>query len=289
MRARLSNHDEVAHVWAQQSQHEGKAGNIFFRDKTLYSYGEHFWLGHFVTPEIVFLNSDSYSVSTSKHQSITCRAVSHKDTFTVPSQNDHNANLRYLMGKYRDTISQWSRAKKYKEIHGERIASQCETLRQYRLTFKCELSNEVIVELDALLRESREALVAQESDKQKVYRAAERKRRQEEEAQLQQDLKAWKAGEKRSYSGTTLALRVNHESREVETTKHATVPAYQAHLLLLAIRAGLNVEGRKIGYFQINKLTDKALIVGCHTIPLSEINRIAPEVAMIAHKEEMTA
>ena len=38
MRRVLKNHDEVCHVWAQQTQSEGRAGNIFFRDKSIYSY-----------------------------------------------------------------------------------------------------------------------------------------------------------------------------------------------------------------------------------------------------------
>ena len=64
MRRVLKNHDEVCHVWAQQTQSEGRAGNIFFRDKSIYSYGEHFEMARFVDEETVFITTRGYSVST---------------------------------------------------------------------------------------------------------------------------------------------------------------------------------------------------------------------------------
>lgn len=65
------NNAQTAHVWAQQTQDQGRStnGNLFFRGKVIYSYGHHFPLAMFVPEyDIVLVNSDSYSVSTSKHQ-----------------------------------------------------------------------------------------------------------------------------------------------------------------------------------------------------------------------------
>lgn len=70
----------TAHVWAQQRQPEGRSnnGNLYFHGRTLYSYGGHFPVGIFAAPGgPVFMNADSYSVSTSKHQSYARGAVSH--------------------------------------------------------------------------------------------------------------------------------------------------------------------------------------------------------------------
>lgn len=78
--AQVFSNDMVAHVWAQQSQQSGRSnnGHFYFEGRTLYSYGAHFPVGIFAAPGgPLFLNADSYSVSTSKHQSYARRAVSH--------------------------------------------------------------------------------------------------------------------------------------------------------------------------------------------------------------------
>lgn len=81
----FGSHSEVAHVWAQQSQDEGRASRVFFEGATIYSYGRHFPAGIFLRndagAEIVAINDDGYSVSTSKHMGYIRGAVSHKTRF----------------------------------------------------------------------------------------------------------------------------------------------------------------------------------------------------------------
>lgn len=80
--------DMVAHVWAQQKQSEGRSGNgnFYFTGRTLYSYGSHFPVGIFVAPGgPVFLNADSYSMSTNRHQSHAWSATRHLERFNVPA------------------------------------------------------------------------------------------------------------------------------------------------------------------------------------------------------------
>ena len=69
----------VAHVWAQQRQQNGRSnnGNFYFEGRVLYSYGTHFPVGIFADDRTVFLNADSYSVSTSGHQADARSAVRH--------------------------------------------------------------------------------------------------------------------------------------------------------------------------------------------------------------------
>lgn len=68
---------EVCHVWAQQNQSEGYGSkkNIFFEGRTIYSYGRHFPMATFINPDLIMINSDSYSVSTTRHQSYVYRAI----------------------------------------------------------------------------------------------------------------------------------------------------------------------------------------------------------------------
>lgn len=64
------DHREVCHVWAHGVDRSIRAGNVFTSDdgQTIYSYGLHFPMARRVTPELVLVNPDRYSVSTAKHQ-----------------------------------------------------------------------------------------------------------------------------------------------------------------------------------------------------------------------------
>ena len=85
MRKVLKNHAEVAHIWAQQTQSEGRSkdGNIFFKGKTIYSWGEHWPLATFYK-DIVLANSKYYSQSTSNHSWHVRCAISHLKKIEVP-------------------------------------------------------------------------------------------------------------------------------------------------------------------------------------------------------------
>jgi hypothetical protein len=91
---------QCAHVWAQQTQDWGRnaKGTVYFERETIYSYGSHFPMARFATPEIVLINKEKYSVSTSSHQGVVSGAVRHKKRFYVKnvraaSKSEHESNL----------------------------------------------------------------------------------------------------------------------------------------------------------------------------------------------------
>src|SRR3990167_6686372 len=90
MRKTLKNNREVAHIWAQQRQSEGKSGNMFFEGATIYSYGHHFPIARFARPDTVLLTSNRYSVSTAKHINYTRQAL--RGGLTVLEVSDVSAN-----------------------------------------------------------------------------------------------------------------------------------------------------------------------------------------------------
>lgn len=81
--------DMLFHVWANQSAPTGRRsdGRVHFDGPTLYSYGRHFALGHIMPDGAALLNADSYSISTSKHQTQTRRAV-RGVAYSVPNLTD---------------------------------------------------------------------------------------------------------------------------------------------------------------------------------------------------------
>lgn len=67
--------NEIMHVFAQRTQSNGRASNLFFEyGIKLYSYGWHYLLGEFIEnkqgSEAIMINDRGYSVSTQKHISM---------------------------------------------------------------------------------------------------------------------------------------------------------------------------------------------------------------------------
>jgi hypothetical protein len=93
--AQVFTNDMVAHVWAQQTQDSGRSNNgqFFFTGRALWSYGSHFCVGFIIPADasagrpgpVALLESGSYSITTSRHQSRAASAVRHLDSFRVPA------------------------------------------------------------------------------------------------------------------------------------------------------------------------------------------------------------
>ena len=99
MRTALKNHKEVCEIWSQQNQQRGYAGNISFDGDTIYSYD--WWpMAKFIEPKIVLFRDDSYSTSTSGHQSIVRSMIGHCKIFEVLSlELDHQKNIKHFVYK----------------------------------------------------------------------------------------------------------------------------------------------------------------------------------------------
>src|SRR6187549_33787 len=97
---------EVPHIWAKQSQSEGRnsAKNVFFNDKLIYSYGSHFCMGNIINDNTVLLTSRTYSNTTHKHQNYVWRAVSHLEVIRVPypERNIDDKNATYWIDRIKE-------------------------------------------------------------------------------------------------------------------------------------------------------------------------------------------
>lgn len=93
----MSN-SQVAHVWAAGTKAHGASsnGNLYFDGRILFSYGSHFAVGVRMNDGQAILNSGSYSVSTSGHQSDARHAVNHMRTVSVPDLQDIARDLSYI-------------------------------------------------------------------------------------------------------------------------------------------------------------------------------------------------
>ena len=282
MRTVLRNHDEVCHVWAQQRQSEGRAGNIFFEGKSIYSYGRHFEAARFVDSETVLINSDRYSVSTAQHLSLIRQAIRHKQVFTVPTMTDHRANIVYLIEQARDHFDKAKRARKRAEWEMECGREVVADTRAYITKFQVQVPDSHVEVWQALHTDTylnsevQAALLAKARAAQAAEREATKQARLQREAEQAAQLEKWIAGELEWGRFSAMRLRVKDD--EVQTTHGAAVPVIEARKLYRAMKAGVNIEGQQVGYYRVTRVTESELVIGCHNIPLSEVERIAPEV-----------
>lgn len=98
MKKVFKNNFEVCHIWASQTQKEGRANNIFFENKSIYSYGKHFEIARFYKQnnnEVVLFTTQSYSMTTAQHMGLVKNAISHYQIFYVPFVNgEHEENIK---------------------------------------------------------------------------------------------------------------------------------------------------------------------------------------------------
>ncbi len=91
MKKVFSNSREVCHVWASQSQSEGRCANVYFEGATVYSYGRHYPLGIILTnkkgEKAALINATGYSITTTKHISEARQATNHYKQFSIYSTN----------------------------------------------------------------------------------------------------------------------------------------------------------------------------------------------------------
>lgn len=284
---------QVCHVWAQQNQPEGRNSTktVFFDGPSIYSYGRHFEMARFVD-DVVLLNCARYSVTTSKHQSWVRHAINHHTVFEVPSMFNHSANVAYLIDQAKERYDKASRARKTTDWLLERAEFYIQQVNGYLSTFCAPVPTDHL-ELWHALRdgtyldgEVQAELLRKAKEAQAKEREADRQRELKRAAEERESLEKWMQGETQGYRYFT-ETRLRVKDNEVQTSRGASVPLIEAKKLYRALQAKLNVQGQRIGHFTVNRIEEGNIVIGCHTIPLSEIERIAPEVMAYTSSESV--
>jgi hypothetical protein len=286
---KVFNNRQLAHVWAQQSQPEGRGNNFFFDGPALFSYGRHFCVARYVQPEdkgepVVLMNSSRYSNSTNRHQSYARGAVYGLPVraFNVPDTDAHGRepwrhadNLRY----YASTIAAHALRAARSRVHveselraAERVAAEgaryCQAFKlPKRLWPKAP---DVSPEAMAAIRE-----------RDRKARAERARAKAELDAAYREE---WRRGKYRTApDGGPTMLRVSRDGMRVETSRGAEVPVEDARRILRlwrdrgdTSREWPHGEGPRVGQFTLREVrADGALIIGCHVFEPEELARMA--------------
>lgn len=289
MRKVLKNHDEVAHVWAQQSQHEGRANNVFFYGKTIYSYGEHFPIARFEKKNVVLMNSKTYSVSTSKHGSIALRALD-LDTvkvFHVPFTGSERekrldyGNVKSYFKEFERFLDKASRARSNYSYYLSWAKASREDAFAYCKEFRCKRH---------LKKFDFDFDFDSDSVKEKVFKIKTREKEKEarriakQEKALKEGVIKWRDGKNvliHQYHKTL--LRLSSDGKTVETSKRAYFPIEDAKRAIRFVKAIVkkgepwerNGERFKIGIYQLDTVSASGDVkAGCHRVKFEEIERL---------------
>ena len=291
---------QLAHVWAQQSQPEGRGSNFFFDGPALYSYGRHFCVARFVQPEdkgppVVLLNATRYSVSTGRHQSYARGAVYGLPVrcFYVPDTEAHGReparhgrNLAY----YANTIAAHVQRAARSRIHGENELRAAEHVAAEGARY-CQAFRLPKHLWPKAPDTSPEALtkVRERDRKARAKRAAEDKAREAKRAEmLKQHREEWRRHESHAMQyGDPTMLRLSEDGESVETSRGAEVPVEDARRILRLWRTWQHSgppscspwphgNGPRVGQFTLREVrADGALIIGCHVLESEELARMA--------------
>jgi hypothetical protein len=271
---------DCIHVYFQFTQNTGRCGNVFFDGNTLYSYGRHFELAKLVNGTL-FVNTQSYSNSTSKHQNYCLRSINNDRVNKVVRLDFGRgvfdpysiSNIHYIKANWYKNAS---RGKGFKDLAQiEYHFKQLQILETEGL-IKIDLSR-----FDFNLIEALDLLKERRAKQLEINRASEARREARREAQKRyqqategEKLAAWLKGETSTtfYALDKVYLRVRANS--IETTKGARVPLRDGLRLLEKIRAGVDVTGEKIASYQVTRVTLDHVQIGCHKIEFSTINEL---------------
>ena len=284
MRTVLKNHSEVSHYWANKIQPQGKACNMFFENGIIYSYGYHFPIAKHVKNNLILFTSKSYSISTSKHLGITRSAIpSEIEVLTVPEVDirnntltSHIDNIKYFINEIKTSFGKSERARKYKEMYLRNGLANINSMKRYLELFKVKskLPNSLKKSVNLFLNMDNTEIMEVIKAEQDIQKKAELQRKKEQEKKFIELLPKWKQGEiynlpynKKQY------LRLAND--EIETSLHVKISIETFKKYYSMLKSGKSLLNEKIDYYRVTKQDSNLLTIGCHAIPISEINYIA--------------
>lgn len=291
MKTVFSNHAQCAHVWAAQTQSEGRSGPLWFDGPTIYSYGRHYAVATFMRPDVVLFNSTGSTPTTQgKHKVAVRRAlIGHAArVFDVPGVAFGRRPaeiIPFLVSSHTDALECAARSRKYTERNLERAETFADDAREFARLF--DLPAPALAEFD---RDAIRARIAEQAKANAAERAERKLQAQrdadEKRAEYDAALKDWRLGKPNLpyWADAPTALRVSTDGALIETSRRASVPVRDARNLWGLIASCHAQQCAKqfggplfeFGGFALREIrADGTAIVGCHELQYSETHALA--------------
>jgi len=287
-----------AHAWAHRLAGGGNASNFFFDGATIYSYGRHFPIAT-LDGDRVFFTTLGYSVSTSAHKSIVRSAISNKDIIYVQflpvngqkitAQSPFiKKNIDFWMNCISTETKQFQENPKMKTLL-KSIGEQLNLLQSLIRSFSGEAPEEFSTLLETpFLKQAIELIATQQERKE----TRDRKRNASKLVTFEKSILEWENGIISSLktlhplNPNLTYLRIASNKDYIETSKGIKVPLQQARHLWMYICQVIGTTGRKHTYqilgFRVQEITREFIRIGCHTIPMVQVKKIARQMDWIS-------
>lgn len=287
MRTVFNSHPEVCHKFNEQSQYEGRSSRIFFEGEKIYSYGRHYILGQFLTPQIILINDDGYSNSTSKHISILKSATADKKQILLNS-----AEPQRVLNQMKHKLNKLAHARKpliyVNDIESlyNRFKISCDILNGVLLfnTYGGEIVKKTKAPKDikAIIRQIEKIYRGLNTEAQaEELKAIKEKEKAKRAEQLEKERKEIEEQKERFYTYETdylfsrskTLLRLSKCGEYVETSQRVRIDLTEAKRYARILTSGKDMRGEKIAQYITRSFGD-LLKIGCHTIDKAEAMRI---------------
>lgn len=276
--------EEVAHAWAHQTQEEMRNGNgsIYFRGKTIFSYGNHFPIATIYDDQGILFTSRDYSVTTNRHKSIVLHSIPHYQIFIVPNvMNPHDPeNVEQLIHVAEEYRERAKRSKKYGSSYCTNYSGSVERLSSFVQCFQIPMTDRIreILSVPNHPDEEKIRIRCQEWEDNRQER--EEKKRKAEQERNRENIEKWKRNEipyLRCFTHEDY-LRINSEKGIVESSRSCNVPIHDARLLWKLIERGSDIKGIKAGIYTVIGMEDGFLKIGCHRFSEKTVREIGEQL-----------
>ena len=289
MKTVFSSHSECAHIWASQSQYEGRASRVFFEGGVIYSYGRHFPVARFAPEfgDIVLFTNRGYSSSTGKHKSLIRAAIPSKYAVIYCDDPSRPASHNLPIWENKAARLRSDFAIKTRKPSRANIAAEIYQAVEAAANY-CLALNIAIPEWAGLTVAENEAIeYGREAARARALNADALRNKREALAALDsiERLQQWESG--LAYGSTNgfqyhpTVLRIKGD--QIQTSRGANIPVSDAlalwPLLVRAKRTGNKLEAGlhsiNLGAYRFNSFDGQTLIVGCHSIAWNQLEKIA--------------
>jgi len=309
----FSNSSEVIHLFANKTQERAtnQTRNAYFNSDGLFSYGSHYQLAKHLQGGAILINDLGYSMTTTKHINEISQASRHKTRFYTSS-----VLIGEVLPTIENLLTKLPKAKSRKLEYIATIKSLFDSFQRFQRYAKENKINKLFWSNNNILqpitdKRSKEykrlLFIAKNMQNLDILESEvlkEKARQDKKEATKQkQQTKAFREGKSNfvRLKYDLLDLRYDETSNKDLTQQNKDYKLLCAYILtsqnvkikfndakeLLSvmtlnkydsIRLNSILKNYKIGYHTINKVQDKKLFIGCHTIQFKEVQRIAKEL-----------
>jgi hypothetical protein len=268
---KVNSPQATAHLFATQTQNEAytPTRNLYFYDKSIFSYGSHFCIAKFVDSKTLLFTERTYSNTTAKHISVVSYATSHIDKIYCSNPNaSHVDNFNVWLNIAEKYAEKLKNARK-----PELYIFELENIKRKANIYANYFSIAIPETLQTVLKVTTKAEILAYMEKKSELIKAEKLRKEKElKKEHTTNLKKWRNFEiGRLYQRDGFDyLRKNNE--QFETTQGVKIPT-EIGLRLYKNLANVK-QGDKFLEYTVNEITKQFICIGCHKITFKEINNV---------------